>query len=79
MTNSKDYNGFKNYAQWNQSLWINNDEGLYNQARECIRATTNRKQAAELFILSLQDQDMTHTPDGIKWSVAGVRAGMVGL
>ena len=28
------YNGFTNYATWNVALWIGNDEGLYNLARE---------------------------------------------
>lgn len=31
------YQGHKNWNHWNVSLWINNDEGLYKLARECIR------------------------------------------
>ena len=29
----KEYNGHKNYQTWCVSLWLDNDEGLYNWAR----------------------------------------------
>ena len=28
------YNGWTNYPTWNVNLWLGNDEGLYNMARE---------------------------------------------
>ncbi len=28
------YNGWSNYATWNVALWIGNDEGLYDLAKE---------------------------------------------
>jgi hypothetical protein len=35
------YNGHKNWNHWNVSLWINNDEGLYNMARQYARRYRN--------------------------------------
>jgi hypothetical protein len=29
------YNRHKNWNRWNVSAWVNNDEGLYRQARHC--------------------------------------------
>lgn len=33
----KTYNGWKNYETWNVNLWLNNDEGLYNQFSKIIK------------------------------------------
>lgn len=47
MAKSKGFNGHKNWNHWNVSLWINNDEGLYRLAMNCIASTNNRDEAAE--------------------------------
>ena len=31
------YNGYSNWETWNVSLWLNNDEGLYNETRRFVR------------------------------------------
>ena len=75
------YNGHKNWNHWNVSLWIGNDEGLYNLARECIRNNqsrvhSNRAKAVDDFI-ALVGTDKT--PDGAPYSKSAVRAALVGM
>lgn len=75
------YNGHKNWNHWNVSLWINNDEGLYRLAVECIRRNqsrvhSNRAKAVEDFIASV---GASKTPDGAPYSKSAVRAAMVGM
>lgn len=73
-------NGYKNYSQWNQALWLNNDCGLYqmmlNHVRNC---SGGRDKAAQNILDELHSLGITHTQDGVKWSKAGIRAAMVGL
>ena len=40
------YNGHKNWNYWNVALWIGNDEGLYNLAKDCIKLAKSRREAA---------------------------------
>jgi len=73
------YQGHKNWNTWNVSLWINNDEGLYRLALECIRATGNRQGAAAMMLRELQGQGLEKTPDGAPYSVSSIRAAMAGM
>lgn len=80
MKTSKSYNGYANYNQWNQSLWINNDGGLYALAKDAIHNTDSRKEAVNYMLESLVNGCMMEeTPDGVKWSKAGIRAALVGM
>lgn len=79
MKGNKGYNGYKNKTQWNVSLWINNDEGLYQLAREFIAANTNRNEAARDMMLFLELTGQDKTPDGFKYSTTAIRAAMVGM
>ena len=57
------YNGFKNYQTWNVVLWINNDEGLYNLARQCA--------SYDEFVDCMRDLNgpiSIETPDNVSWA-----------
>lgn len=72
------FNGHRSYNAWNVSLWINNDEGLYNLARQCVRSNrrNGRDAAAREFCEVMQG---AKTPDGVPYTKTNVRAAMVGM
>lgn len=53
-----EYNGWTNYETWNVALWIQNDEGLYNIARQCSDYQTFVKEVGVGY----------STPDGVKYA-----------
>ena len=55
------YNGWENYETWNVALWIGNDEGLYEIAREYS------SYSALLFTLQ-EAYGLKQTPDGVKFN-----------
>ncbi|WP_156438395.1 DUF7249 family protein [Burkholderia sp. BDU5] len=84
------YNGHKNWNHWNVSLWINNDEGLYDLARRARREArrslwrkagfrTSTELAAGLFIQELQSIGVYKTPDGAKYTKTAVLAALQGM
>ena len=58
-----EYNGWTNYETWNVALWIGNDEGLYNIAKQC-------RDYAEFQELMIDDFGKSCTPDGVLWNDA---------
>ena len=59
MTETETYNGWANWETWNVSLWIQNDQGLYDAARIC----GNYQDLVAL----LWDCGSKETPDGARW------------
>jgi hypothetical protein len=83
MSKSKGYNGHKNRAHWNVSLWIGNDEGLYNMARNEIKVGKNlgltRAEIAANILDALSGAGIASTPDGYRYNVTNIRAAIVGM
>ena len=53
-------NGWKNYETWNVSLWIQNDEMLYNLALVCTGFQ-------DFMNLMHNEWGVDETQDGVKW------------
>lgn len=62
------YNGWANYATWNVSLWIQNEEGLYNIARLCDTYEQFVNELSES-LQSCLTVDLS-TPDGVSYKDA---------
>jgi len=55
------YNGWANYETWNVALWLQNDEGLYDLARDYS------SYSALMFTLH-EEFGLKETPDGVKFN-----------
>lgn len=70
------YNGHESHAHWNVSLWIGNDEGLYNFALFALKNAETTEEAAAHMMLSLGNNE---TPDGTPYTYPTVLAAITGL
>ena len=67
MTETTTYNGWANYETWNASLWIGNDEFLYNTAKACVEYAELNESPYEKFIRCMFNCENYTTGDGIRW------------
>ena len=72
------YNGHKNWAHWNVSLWLDNDEGLYNLKRKYMRRSMTKDEAAVRILDDLNSLGIVKTPDGAVYTKTSIRAALVG-
>lgn len=79
MPKKGNYNGHKSWAYWNVALWIGNDEGLYNLARDHIRRSRTKDLAAQRIHADLLELGHTATPDGANYSISAIREAIRGL
>lgn len=49
MSDEKGYNGWSNYETWNAAVWLDNDQGSYNTAREMAQEAYDQAEAERSF------------------------------
>ena len=69
----KTYNGHRSWNAWNVSIWINNDERIYNHAMELLK-TKSLKWAIIEFCKMYEK-----TPDGAKYTHLAVKLALTEL
>lgn len=73
------YNGHLNWNYWNVSLWINNDECLYNLALQAINQMRKSDSNYTLTMAAGRFLDAVgevKTPDGAPYTMPSVRAAL---
>jgi len=68
------YNGWTNYETWNASLWIGNDEFLYNTAKACVKFCNEDDTPYEKFVRCMLNCGGETTGDGVKWDDVNINS-----
>jgi hypothetical protein len=66
----EEYNGHKSIGHWNVSLWLGNDEALYDYARNSIETLGSVECAAAHMAETLHGK---HTPDGYPYTLDTIK------
>jgi hypothetical protein len=78
----RQYQGHPSWNAWNVTLWIGNDEGLYNFAIECLRKPTPKGKKPSLNVAATRFLSLMlneKTPDGARYSRTSVRHALADL
>ena len=71
-------NGWANYETWNASLWIQNDEFLYNTAKACVEFASAGDCPWEKFQRCMMEGQIGRylgaTGDGVAWNDPAIDA-----
>jgi hypothetical protein len=66
-TKPQSYNGWANYETWNVSLWMQNNQFLYNTAVACVEYHESVETPYQDFIRCMTNCDRFTTDDGVAW------------
>lgn len=72
---AKPHNGHRSWNAWNVSLWLNNDEALYNQVL-CLAKGYGVQRGAIFMARRLEGE---RTPDGARYNLTCIREAMRGI
>ena len=86
----KNYNGHRSWNAWNVSLWINNDESLYNLAVEKVEKAKKRYNHTDISIerqancaarwfFNAIGGNGAKTPDGAKYNVLSIKNAIIDI
>lgn len=69
------YNGYSSWNAWNVSLWINNTEHMYKEARDLVKHHGEAKAVKRLLHRYIGEK----TPDGAIFNATGIRQAIRGI
>ena len=70
------YMGHRSWNAWNVSLWLNNDERLYEFALTAVQRSRNRTAAAKRILSALGG---SRTPDGGRFNLRSIYEALEGF
>ena len=67
-TINQTYNGWANYETWNVSLWMQNNQFLYNTAVACVEFKADNETPYTKFIRCMENCEQFTTTDHVYWA-----------